>query len=827
MLPALVLALSFLGTTPRTPNGCEAASDCTQCLGGTIGQTCGWCAVNTTTSTSVGPQCVDLHSTFDCDIQFQTATCTQGWKCQHNTTNNASQCVPSTGGIADKKTCEASCAHPPPSPKPTPPSPPKPPKQAYKCSMTNMTCSPSPFGDPTKSECEAHCKQSYQCDNTAKQCKPVAPNATGHHYYDKTECAKQCPLRPMPVPWEMRGIWRGLAIHNSYSPGEWVADITNASVAIWYPGASGYQLYMKGSASALGVAGKYVILVDSTKGKLVGKIRFLAADFSMNPEVKGFLQLAIDENNLAQEVTSFDTAMSTATVLSFETCPAGGSPAPPPPPPGPPPMPPPCKAKLDVVVVLDGSASIRSSDWQKALSFVNKLVGGFKISADQVELGVVQFSEHADTVIGLSDDASAITAAVSSLRQMRMNTNTYAGFTQAQSILSAQGRPGTKGKLVIIITDGVQNMGPPAKVPADALKASGVQIFGVGVGSGADPREIKEWCSCKTSTCGDHYFSVSAFDQLEKILQAIIANACPHPPSPPMAALPALLDASAGLGNVSVPKNCKFHLPANLPQAVADAADDTVEVAAVADADAAVPVEAAASSVAADGVTPWDPISAAPAADSCNTYTDCKSCIGQHSAGSTCGWCTGQITYAGSGSPSKFQCAGNSGAAASKFTCTGHFQTSSCDVPGGCGLSGVYRGLRIDNDYNFGEWQADFTAQNASEHVKITQLDASGAAASTVEGKVVCPKKCSEGKTDAGVPFTLTTPQGSILHGICGFTDQVQAETSGLMWALSNKGVGTPPKGFDEAMLNTSNAEVHTYYKCSDYKAKTCTFKAV
>ena len=67
----------------------------------------------------------------------------------------------------------------------------------------------------------------------------------------------------------------------------------------------------------------------------------------------------------------------------------------------------------------------------------------------------------------------------------------------------------------------------------------------------------------------------------------------------------------------------------------------------------------------------------------------------------------------------------------------------------------------------------------------------------------------------------------AIRHGICGFTDQAQAETHGLMWALADQGVGTPPTGFDAAMLNTSNASVHTYYKCSEYKGPICKFNAI
>ena len=67
--------------------------------------------------------------------------------------------------------------------------------------------------------------------------------------------------------------------------------------------------------------------------------------------------------------------------------------------------------------------------------------------------------------------------------QMAEDTNTYAGFALAKTMLDTTGRPDAKGKLVILMTDGEQNEGQPASVIADALKAEGVEIFGIGVGA--------------------------------------------------------------------------------------------------------------------------------------------------------------------------------------------------------------------------------------------------------------------------------------------------------------------------------------------------------
>ena len=100
----------------------------------------------------------------------------------------------------------------------------------------------------------------------------------------------------------------------------------------------------------------------------------------------------------------------------------------------------------------------------------------------------------------------------------------------AKDMFASHGRPGTKGKIVILITDGNQNQGLPAKFASDDLKKSGVQIFGIGVGSQIDQSELEKWVSTPLS---GHYFSVQNFASLEKILQSIVAGACPHPPTPP------------------------------------------------------------------------------------------------------------------------------------------------------------------------------------------------------------------------------------------------------------------------------------------------------
>lgn len=54
-------------------------------------------------------------------------------------------------------------------------------------------------------------------------------------------------------------------------------------------------------------------------------------------------------------------------------------------------------------------------------------------------------------------------------------------------------------------------------------------VFGIGVGQQVKAAEIESWVSPPLSS---HYFTVSAFSALEKILRALIQAACP--PVPPI-----------------------------------------------------------------------------------------------------------------------------------------------------------------------------------------------------------------------------------------------------------------------------------------------------
>ena len=98
-------------------------------------------------------------------------------------------------------------------------------------------------------------------------------------------------------------------------------------------------------------------------------------------------------------------------------------------------------------------------------------------------------------------------------------------FALAKKLFDTEGRAAAKGKIVILLTDGRPTGKRVPKVQSVALQKEGAMIFGIGVGPHVKTEEIDSWVSQPTS---DHYFTVDAFADLDKILKQLVANACPH-----------------------------------------------------------------------------------------------------------------------------------------------------------------------------------------------------------------------------------------------------------------------------------------------------------
>ena len=191
-----------------------------------------------------------------------------------------------------------------------------------------------------------------------------------------------------------------------------------------------------------------------------------------------------------------------------------------------------CEEEADVMLVIDNSGSVNSTELQTMKDAANAFVTALAPSSTTAHIGVVSFNTTATEVLGLSDDAAAITAAINGIPTSGALTNLEDGIETAQAELAANGRVGV-AKFMVIITDGeptADNGGPgtPAQEAEDAAtdaKNAGTEIFAVGVGISVGNAQFLQ-DDIVSAPSANHYFDAADFDDLQAILEDLVD--CPN-----------------------------------------------------------------------------------------------------------------------------------------------------------------------------------------------------------------------------------------------------------------------------------------------------------
>ncbi|XP_068685400.1 cartilage matrix protein-like [Montipora foliosa] len=154
--------------------------------------------------------------------------------------------------------------------------------------------------------------------------------------------------------------------------------------------------------------------------------------------------------------------------------------------PGKPSLPEP-KIKRDVVVIMDGSGSIPSDQFQKGNQAIKHLIEMEEESEHDTRFAAVTYSDSASvkfSFLSLEEAGNKILK----IHHPGGQTNTQAALVEARKLFedpgkSSGGRADAK-KVIYLVTDGQSNVHQDRTIPeAEALKKIGVEIFVVAVGS--------------------------------------------------------------------------------------------------------------------------------------------------------------------------------------------------------------------------------------------------------------------------------------------------------------------------------------------------------
>jgi len=186
--------------------------------------------------------------------------------------------------------------------------------------------------------------------------------------------------------------------------------------------------------------------------------------------------------------------------------------------------PPKCNAAVDVALLIDGSGSISSSDFALMKNFATMLATNLTIGKENANIGVIQFSDHAQDLFGLSADETTVVRGISNMQQMKSSTNMDEGLKTTHSVLMSTKR--VVSQVMIMFTDGIPDSGNDPVAVAQTLKDDGIEIYTVGVGSDVNPDLLKKIASDDSNPLTPHYYQASSFSDLMDLLNNLVSAAC-------------------------------------------------------------------------------------------------------------------------------------------------------------------------------------------------------------------------------------------------------------------------------------------------------------
>jgi len=140
---------------------------------------------------------------------------------------------------------------------------------------------------------------------------------------------------------------------------------------------------------------------------------------------------------------------------------------------------------INIVIAIDLSSSMLALDFRPAnrIEVAKQTVKRFISRRTSDRIGIVAFAGEALTQVPLTTDYPVVMQAVSNLQAGQLEDGTAIGNAIATAANRLRDAPG-KSKVMIILTDGVNNRGTIAPLTAaKAAAAYGIKIYGIGVGS--------------------------------------------------------------------------------------------------------------------------------------------------------------------------------------------------------------------------------------------------------------------------------------------------------------------------------------------------------
>ncbi|MEK7138073.1 MAG: vWA domain-containing protein [Patescibacteria group bacterium] len=187
-----------------------------------------------------------------------------------------------------------------------------------------------------------------------------------------------------------------------------------------------------------------------------------------------------------------------------------------------------CKGKIDLMLVVDESGSIGSTNMDAVKLALHSFIDALVLAVDGPNAGQTSFASIGVLDQELTSSSTEMHAAIDTLFSGGL-TNLSAGIALANDEFNSVRDRADAPNMMIVITDGVPNVcyvsgcGDPAVEAAGyatVAKADGTEVFVVGIGSGVDATYLQT--SIASAPSASHYFA-GDFATLETTFADLIA----------------------------------------------------------------------------------------------------------------------------------------------------------------------------------------------------------------------------------------------------------------------------------------------------------------
>ncbi|XP_064630158.1 collagen alpha-4(VI) chain-like isoform X2 [Lineus longissimus] len=186
------------------------------------------------------------------------------------------------------------------------------------------------------------------------------------------------------------------------------------------------------------------------------------------------------------------------------------------------------RQKLDLVFMMDESASIYPRQFKQQKDFVKQIVEGFEIGPEDTQIGLLTFGWGAKVRFNMNSykRKSHVLQAIDYVRQRGGDTDTAEALRVVREYCfdddhGSRAKSGDVRQVAVIITDGISLDGGKTIEAAKKTKEKGIIIITIGVGQKIKFEELEEVASRK-----DYVFAVDDYDELASLVSRIGPSAC-------------------------------------------------------------------------------------------------------------------------------------------------------------------------------------------------------------------------------------------------------------------------------------------------------------